>query len=82
MGVWWILVTLTLMIVTVPSESEPSVSLPGRPNSLLADRIDRLERDLSKLSDQVSMNEIENLRMGLSHYYYFLLLLLLITDNK
>ncbi len=65
MGVWWILVTLTLTIAAVQSEPRDESS------SLLTDRINSLERDLLKLSDQVSMNQIENLRMGLSHYYCF-----------
>jgi hypothetical protein len=52
MGVWWILVALALTIAAVQSEPRDKSS------SLLADRIDRLERNVLKLTDQVGMNEI------------------------
>ena len=62
---------LILTFAVVQSESETYIKPLGRSNSLIPDRIDRLEREVMKLTNQVSMNESENLRMGLSHYYYF-----------
>ncbi len=78
MGVLWMLMTLILTIAAVQPDFGKSTKPHDRSSLLLTDRIDRLERDLLNLSDQVSMNEIENLRIGLSYYYYFLLLFMVI----
>lgn len=64
MGVWWMLATLILAFTTVQSQSEHSTKLQDKSISslTLSNRIDRLERGLANLNDQVSMNKIKNLR--------------------
>ncbi len=79
MGSWWILVTVTLIIAIVQLRSEPSADRRKSTVSL-EDRINSLERDLLKLSGEVSVNKIVHLRIELSHYYY--LSLLIIGNNK